>query len=209
MYKAILLLLLSSIVAAQNTSQPSNGQPNTAVADQLSNHHVLLVPPGPPGSGVAMWIAIGPGGNLAILPVSQLSQKMSEGYRPFTFGELRENVMALISANAALDSEVKTLRAAGQPTSPSEKTDKVLTEKTAEELAQAERARAEQSRIDAARAAAERQQQLKLERARMLYNLLMMQGARSAYQVPAPPPPRPQVNCISRTVGTTVYTDCN
>ena len=154
--------------------------------------------------------AIGPSGNLAILPVSQLQQKMGEGYRPFTFGELRENIVSLISANAALESEVKTLRTAGQTASPPiENAVTIPTEKTAEELAQAERARAEQARIDAARAEAERQQQLKMERARMLYNLMMMQGARSPYQLPMPTPPRQPVNCTSVTIGNVVHTDCH
>jgi hypothetical protein len=150
------------------------------------------VPPGAPGTGVAMWVAVAPTGGLAILPVSQLSQKMGEGYRPFTFGELRENISALISANASLESQVKTLRAAGQPKdAPTEKTVVVGAGPSADELA------------------AERQQQLKLERARMLYNLFMAQAARPPYQAPALVPPRPQVNCTSRAVGSTVYTDCH
>jgi hypothetical protein len=181
---------------------PDGKASETIIPDQLGNHHVLLVPATAPGTGVAMWIAIAPGGKLAILPVSQLMQKMNEGYRPFTFGELRENIAALISANASLENEVKTLRAAAQLAS-------VPVEKTGAERAQEERAQIEQAKIDAARAEAERQQQLKLERARMLYNLLMMQAAKPPYQLPMPAQPRPEVNCVSSTLGTTVYTNCH
>jgi regulator of replication initiation timing len=166
----------------------------TAIPDQLSNHHVLLVPATAPGTGVAMWIAIGPNANLTILPVSQLTQKMNEGYRPFTFGELRENIAALVSANASLENEVKALRAAQPSIAPVEKT-------TAE--------RDQEERAQAARIDAERQQQRKLEQARMLYNLMMMQAARPSYQLPMPAQPRPNVNCTSTTIGTTVYTDCH
>jgi hypothetical protein len=120
---------------------------------------------------------------------------MGEGYRPYTFGELRESIAALISANASLETELKTMRTAGQAVNAAS----VPTDAQ----------RDEEARINAEHAAADRQQQLKLERARMLYNLLMMQGARPAYQIPMPVQPKPGTNCISRTIGTTVYTDCH
>jgi len=43
---------------------------------------------------------------------SELKQRMDHGYRPFTFGELRDSISSLMSTNAALTEELKTLKAA-------------------------------------------------------------------------------------------------
>lgn len=86
-------------------------QVDSPAAPQLNNHHVILVPTSAPGTEEPMWIAVAPNGNLNVFPVSQLKEKLGEGYRPFTFGELKDAIASLMSTNAALNTEVKRLQA--------------------------------------------------------------------------------------------------
>lgn len=77
---------------------------------RLSNYHVLLTPSSAPGMEEPMWLAIAPDGSLNILPVSELQARFSHGYRPCTFGELREELRSLVTTNASLTDELQRLR---------------------------------------------------------------------------------------------------
>jgi hypothetical protein len=118
-YSATLIIIAATAISfSQQASQPQPTPP------PLSNHHMLLVPAGTPGSGEVFWIAVAPDGQLSILPVSQLQAKMGEGYRPFTFGEFQNALTALMNQNTALNAEVSRLETnhAATETTATEKT---------------------------------------------------------------------------------------
>jgi hypothetical protein len=55
-----------------------------------------------------IWIAVAPDGQLAILPVSQLNEKMGSGYRPYTFGEFQDALTPIV-VFSRLDGHPKSL----------------------------------------------------------------------------------------------------
>lgn len=52
-------------------------------------------------------MAIAPDGSLNILPVSELKDRLTHGYRPYTFGELRDELRSLIATNTSLAAELQ------------------------------------------------------------------------------------------------------
>lgn len=183
---AVVLLLVSTIALGQEALRQSQNP-----LPPLRNHHILLVPSSAPGTGEPFWIAVAPDGQLATLPVSQLQAKMGEGYRPFTFGEFQDALTMLMNQNAALSAEVKRTQAANGVPSQSAANNATASQPSQTGQTQTQAQVREQQRRQAA------------------LMFLMSQRAVQPYQVPVPAAPRAGVNCVTRQVGNTTYTDCH
>ena len=118
----LISLFLCSICMLQSQTTPTSQSSSTQSPDvlQLTNRHILLTAPGVKNSE-PLWIAVSPTGELAILPVSQVEKKLGEGYRPYTFGELRTALAEAFQQNEQLTAEVTRLRNALQAAAPSQR----------------------------------------------------------------------------------------
>src|SRR6185437_10633442 len=69
--------------------QAPSPQANTQAPESaFANLHILLSPASAPGLEEAQFIAVSPTGMIVFVPVSQTKERLANGYRPFTFGEL-------------------------------------------------------------------------------------------------------------------------
>ena len=85
-------------------------QAQQQASQEFSNHHILLVPSSAPGVEEAQFVAVSPTGMIVFVPVSQTKERLANGYRPFTFGELKEAINSVVTINSNLSAEVQRLR---------------------------------------------------------------------------------------------------
>lgn len=184
---AILLLMpLGLIAQAAQSSQTPPAQSESPYA----NYSIMLVPT-PAGEAVVMMY--NPQGQLEFVPVNSTKKAFEGGYVPVRAAEISKLIESLNAENKRLEGENAALRSSAAQ-QPSESTIHVITDPGQEQTALQREAMA--------------RAELQQRRQQLLQMWLGMQNANKPYILPQPPQ-RPAVNCTTRTVGGTTYTNCN